>query len=184
MIIMVDECWGNIPQKQDENEGGQENITTNNGRAIQWSGFKDSHFICIGFAAANGEPVICAIIISAQTPLKAMKISGYNAMVQIDDEEPIEWENIQDNFKRGANNKFPFGPNFTYKGNGVDCWVGYGEHGSIISELLTDMLPNRDSFKVFDQDRANGVHPVLLIDGRGSRFEVPFLRYTWSKRHK
>jgi hypothetical protein len=164
--------------------GGQKNITTKNERARQRSGFKDSHFTFLGLTAANGEPVMRAIIISAQSPLKAMEISGYNATAKLDDEEPIEWENIQDKFKHDANKKFPFWPNCTYKGKVVDFWVGYSEHGSITSELLTDMLHNIDSFKVFDQDGVKGIRPFFLLDGHGIRFEVPSIWYTLSKRHK
>jgi hypothetical protein len=47
-----------------------------------------------------------------------------------------------------------------------------------------DMLRKIDSFKVFNEDRAKGVHPAFLIDGHGSHFEVPFRRYTLIKRYK
>jgi hypothetical protein len=173
-----------ISQKQDGNEGGLKKITTKNGRARQRSGFKDSRFTFLGFTAANDEPVMGAVVLSAQTPLKAMEIWGCNATAQLEDEEPIELENIKDKFKHGANKKFPFGPKCTYKVKVVDCWVVYTEHGSIASELLADMLQKIDSYKLFDDDWANGVRPVLLLDGHGSRFEVPFLRYTMSKKHK
>jgi hypothetical protein len=39
---------------------------------INWG--SKTHFIFIGFAAANGEPVMCTVILTAQTPLKAMEI--------------------------------------------------------------------------------------------------------------
>jgi hypothetical protein len=45
----------------------------------------------LGFTTAHSEPVMCAIILSAQHQIKAMDISGYNTMAQLDDEEPIEW---------------------------------------------------------------------------------------------
>jgi hypothetical protein len=83
----------------------------------------------------------------------------------------------------GADMKFPCGPNCTYKGKVVECWVGDSEHDSITSILLTNMLQKIDSYKVFDEDRANGVHPILLIDGHGSSFEVPLLQYTLSEIH-
>jgi hypothetical protein len=126
---------------------------------------------------------MCAVIIYTQSPLKTMVMSGYNSTAQLDDEKPIEWENIQYKFKHGANKKFPFGPKCTCKGKIVDCWVEYTEHDRITSELLADMLRKIDSYKVFDEDRANDIHPVLLLDGHGSRFGVPFLRYTMSQRH-
>jgi hypothetical protein len=74
MIITVDERGDNTSQKQYGNEGGQKKITTKNGRARHQSGFKDYQFTFLGFAAANGEPVICAVVLSAQSPLKAMEI--------------------------------------------------------------------------------------------------------------
>jgi hypothetical protein len=42
---------------------------------------------------------MCAVILSAQIPLKAMEISGFNAIAQLDYEEPIKRENIQDKSK-------------------------------------------------------------------------------------
>ena len=45
-----------------------------------------------------------------------------------------------------------------------------------MSELLHSMLKHIDDCCVFD--RTDGVLPFLLLDGHGSRFELPFLEYT------
>jgi hypothetical protein len=55
------------------------------------------------------------MIFSALSPQKAIEMSGYNAMAQLDDEEPIEWVFFKEQLKNGTDKKIPFGPNCTYK---------------------------------------------------------------------
>ena len=40
---------------------------------------KDSHFTVLGFSAANGEPVMCAVIFSAKSSLCEEWVIGFNA---------------------------------------------------------------------------------------------------------
>ena len=47
--------------------------------------------------------------------------------------------------------------------------------GSITSDLVGKMLLHMDNCHLFD--RTDGVLPFLLLDGHGSRFELPFLEY-------
>ena len=47
--------------------------------------------------------------------------------------------------------------------------------GSITSELVGKMLLHMDNCHLFD--RTDGVLPFLLLDGHGSRLELPFLEY-------
>jgi hypothetical protein len=57
----------------------------------------------------------------------------------------------------------------------VACFCCCSENGSINANLLVEMLKTMDSLKVFD--RSDKVSPFLLLDGHGSRFELPFLQY-------
>jgi hypothetical protein len=58
----------------------------------------------------------------------------------------------------------------------VACFCCCSENGSINANLLVEMLKTMDSLKVFD--RSDKVSPFLLVlDGHGSRFELPFLQY-------
>jgi hypothetical protein len=50
------------------------------------------------------------------------------------------------------------------------------KHGSITSQLLTNMLSKMEDYYLFD--RSNRTNTLLLCDGHGSRFEEPFLEYT------
>jgi hypothetical protein len=55
-------------------------------------------------------------------------------------------------------------------------------NGSITSKVLACMLEAMDKLQLFD--RSDGVDPFLLLDGHGSRFELPFLSYVHSDNHK
>ena len=46
---------------------------------------------------------------------------------------------------------------------------------ALLPRYLFDMLRVIDGFNVFD--RSDGIAPFLLLDGHGSRFELPFLKY-------
>ena len=88
----------------------------------------------------------------------------------IDDEDPLSEEHCD-----GEEKWFPFGPSCNIHGKNVLCFVCSTENGSITSELLGNMLRHIDNCCVFD--RTGGVLPFLLLDGHGSRFELPFLEY-------
>mmetsp|Transcript_12989 Transcript_12989/g.15241 ORF Transcript_12989/g.15241 Transcript_12989/m.15241 type:complete len:145 (-) Transcript_12989:100-534(-) len=59
-----------------------------------------------------------------------------------------------------------------FQGKEVLCMIRWSPKGSITSEILTDILRELDHLKVFD--RSGGKKPFLLLDGHGSRFELPF----------
>ena len=42
-------------------------------------------------------------------------------------------------------------------------------------EILTTIVETLDLLDVFDH--LTGINPILLLDGHGSRFELPFLNY-------
>ena len=76
---MVDEVGENISQKGDGNAGGQKFMVANDMRAQVRNSFKDNHFTVLGFTAATGEAVMCAIIIAA-SKLKVTDVTGFNPL--------------------------------------------------------------------------------------------------------
>jgi hypothetical protein len=74
---------------------------------------------------------------------------------------------------RGLDKIFPCGPTCEFNGKTVPCFVGWSSKGSIASALLAAMLKIMDVSECFD--RSDGINPFLLLDGYGSRFELPFL---------
>ena len=65
-LLFVDEVGSNTSQSKDGNVGGQKFMCEKNGRPQQRSATKDAHFTVLGFTAATGEPVMCAIIFAAK----------------------------------------------------------------------------------------------------------------------
>ena len=58
----------------------------------------------------------------------------------------------------------------------MPAFVRWHESGSITSEILVDALITLDLLNLFPRDNQN-IKPFLLLDGHGSRLELPFLNY-------
>ena len=120
----------------------------------------------LGFTAATGEPLLCAIIFAAKM-MKNEWITGFDQFaVWVGDDENYEGN-------CGEGKTYPFGPACMFQGKEVPCYCCNSESGSITGHLLTAMLRYIDSFKVFD--RSTGINPFLILDGHGSRFDLEFL---------
>ena len=83
---------------------------------------------------------------------------------------------------RGKGKLFPMGPACTFNGQTIPCLVHWSPSGSITSEILRDALASIDYYNVMD--RSSGRVPFLLLDGHGSRFELPLLEYISNANHK
>ena len=60
-------------------------------------------------------------------------------------------------------------------GKQIPTFCCCSENGSITSDLLTEMLREIDKIGLYD--RSDNILPFLILDGHGSRFELPFLEY-------
>jgi hypothetical protein len=81
----------------------------------------------------------------------------------------------------GPGKLFPCGPKCTYKGKEVPCMVACNESGGISTEILVQFLKHMDKLNIFP--RQDGLKPFLLLDGHGSRLELPFLKYVNDHGH-
>ena len=64
----------------------------------------------------------------------------------------------------------------------MPCIVSNTDSGSITSELLVSFLKKMEELDLFP--RTDGLKPFLLLDGHGSRLELPFLQYINSPNHE
>jgi hypothetical protein len=182
-LIMVDEVGDNISQKGNGNAGGHKFMVAADMRAQVRNSFKHNHFTVLGFTAATGGPVMCAIIIAA-SKLKVTDITGCNPLsvdardVSSDDMKQLEAEiqSMNDEHSNGVDQMFPFGPTCTFLGVEVPTFVTCSKNGSITIQLLTNILQTTDKLCLFD--RSYGTNICLLCDGHGSRFKEPFIKYT------
>jgi hypothetical protein len=62
----------------------------------------------------------------------------------------------------------------------VHCFVAWTPKGLITSALLAEMLKKMNDLELFDC--SDGIAPFLLLDGHGSRFELPFVEYIHGDR--
>jgi len=80
-LLFVDEVGSNTSQTKDGNIGGQKLLCGKEQRPQQRSATKDAHFTVLGFTAANGLPVMCAIIFAAKE-LEESWVLGFNPTVK------------------------------------------------------------------------------------------------------
>ena len=70
---------------------------------------------------------------------------------------------------------FPTGPKCKFNGKSIPSLVRWSPSGSITSDILVDALVTLDRHEIFERSCGNERKPFLLLDGHGSRFELPFL---------
>jgi len=169
MLVFVDEVGSNTSQAKDGAIGGQTYLCSKDGRPQQHAATKDAHFTVLGFTAANGVPLMCAIIFAAKT-MRSEWALGFDPFADWIGSE----ENVRENIGEGK--AMPQGPHCTFNDKHIPCFCACTENGSITGELLRKMLETIDEIGVFDRE-GTGLNPFLLLDGHGSRFELDFLDY-------
>jgi len=171
MCLCGDEVGGNISMKGDGHVGG-ELFVTEKGRVPQRKvSTKNRKFTMIGLTALTGDPVMCVIIIEGTRPNASIE-AGIDITIQPKG-DPNDPDFILKNSGKGC--YLPGGPECWYKGKKVPALVRWHESGSITSQILVEILKTLDLYNLFP--RNDGVKPFLLLDGHGSRLELPFLQY-------
>jgi hypothetical protein len=132
-LIFVDEVGENESQKGDVNDYGQTFMEAMDIRAQVRNWFKDNQFTVIGFTAADGRPVMCAIIIAA-SKLRATDVTGFNPLLKDAEDETDEGiqvleKEIKDEHSNGIDRMFPFGPTCTFNGIEVVMFVTCSKNG-------------------------------------------------------
>ena len=178
MCLVVDEVGSNLSQKGDGHIGGQKYVCERGSVPQNKVQHRDSHFTLLGFTALNGEPVLCVIVMAGKKEKFGIE-TGIDPCAEVignvDDEDFFE-----KNY--GLGKLFPSGPVCNFRNVDIPCLVKWSEKGSITSEILAQCLEHIDSYNVFP--RVDGISPFLLLDGHGSRFEIPFLDYITNPDHE
>ena len=151
---------------------------------------KDRKFTVIGLTALTGEPVMCVIIIEGSKGNLLLETG-----IDMDQIEHIDIESYEDaaasteyntDFllnNSGPGKLFPGGPTCHFKGKEIQSMVRFTESGGINSDILTEILGKLDAIGIYKEKREMGMTPFLLVDGHGSRFELPFLDYIHNPEH-
>jgi hypothetical protein len=89
-LLFVDECGSNTSQSKDGQVGRQVFLCSKDGQPQQQAATKDAHFTVLGFTAASGEAVMCAVIFVAKT-FKLEWQTGFDPFAEwVGGEENIE----------------------------------------------------------------------------------------------
>jgi hypothetical protein len=133
------------------------------------------------FNNAEREPILCSIILKSRKDISQLPS---NVKLGIDQSMDITSKGTSlEVFEATLKNDVMIGgPNCTYKGIEIPCFVGYLPNASITSQMLASILEVINQSGVFD--REDGSPPFLLLDGHNSRFGLPFLKYIHDERHK
>ena len=128
--------------------------------------------------AATGEPIMCAMILEGEK-MKGDWVTGIDMFAE-------EIGSVSDrdyyNNNSGKGKVYPGGPTCNFQGKEVPCVFHCSPNGSITSQILANLLEKLDQLEVFP--RIDGVRPFLLLDGHGSRLELPFLNYINCPNHE
>jgi hypothetical protein len=124
-------------------------------RAPVWHSFKDNHFTVLGFTAADGRTIVCAIII-AVSKLRVTDMIGSDPLskdaedIRDDDIQGLETyiEEMKYEHSNGIDRLITFGTTCTFNGIKVPIFVTCSKNGSITSQLLTNMLQRMDRLDV------------------------------------
>jgi len=176
--LHADEVGGDTSQKGDGHVGGVKFLTAPDTIPTTGTADNDNHFTTMCFTAGNGKPVMCVVIMTGvqQKTEHEIGIDILADMVGTIDDPDYYDNNI------GPGKRFPGGPTCEFRGKKVPCMVRWSKKGGITSEILTDCLRTMDELELFP--RIDGLRPFFIVDGHGSRLELPFLNYINDPEHE
>jgi hypothetical protein len=153
--------------KDDGRVGGERLLKARGQAAEVTAATSEAHFTVPGFTAATGEPVMFAIIFAASELTQELQLG-------VDIRAPLVEgdDSIRGNY--GPGKRCPGAPSCNSRGAEVPPFVCCSPKGGITSELLRSMLERMDSLDLFPRGAEGGPLPFLLLDGHGSRFQLPF----------
>ena len=139
---------------------------------------KEKHYTVLAPKSLDGKPVMCCVIFIGKR-INAMCETSLDLNVEaigdVSDEDYFENNS-------GKGKRFPGGPMCHVRGVEVPCFYAWSNKGGITSDILTNILKIIDHLNLFP--RTNVLTPLHLLDGHGSRFEIPFLEYINAPEHK
>ena len=168
-VLFVDEVGNNTNMKEDGRVGGERLLKAKGTKASISASTTDAHYTVLGFTAATGEAVMCAIIFAGSYTTQKLQL-GTDIQAPLVDGE----ESVRGNY--GAGKRYPGGPSCSFRGKIVPPFICCSPKGGITSELLKQMLQRMDELELFPRT-LGGPIPFIQLDGHGSRLQLPFLRY-------
>jgi len=176
ICIVADEVGGNTSQEGDGLVGGELMLTKPGQVAQRKISTKDKHYTLLGLTLLTGDPLICVVIMAGDNPKPKVETGIDFFVEQIGASTDRDY--IINNTDKGR--KFPGGPTCIIRRVEVPCFVRWSTKGSMTSEILRGICVELDFLQVFDCSNAM---PFFLLNGHGSRIQLPFLEYVNNPLH-
>ena len=181
-FIHVDEFGDSLDMTRDKLNGSQKKLCGVGIKPNISVSSTNLHYTVLGFTAANGVPIMCAIILTRDDVddddgIKINVVTGIDVLSQ----KPIDMDNLQDSFDEGG--VFSGGPKCNFHGKEIPCYVTTSKKGGMNSKILTALFKYMDDLELFPRIDGGPI-PFVLIDGHGSRFGLEFLTYINDPKHK
>lgn len=171
LCFVGDEVGGNLNMKGDGHCGGQKFLTGSGTVPYRKVSATEKRFTMIGLTALDGQPVMCILIIRGKRPHLDVETG-----IDITIEPEGDASDVNFFFKNsGVGKYFPGGPRCMFRGKEIPALIKWNDTATITSDILIEVLSTLDHLQVIP--RNDGIKPFLLLDGHGSRLELPFLRY-------
>jgi len=175
--IVADEIGNNISMKGGGHICGQMYLCAKGSISQKKASTKDTHFTTLGLNLLTGEPLMCVVMIQGIL-IKADYWTGVDMLA-----DTVVNEGNADFYKNNLDpgNIFPGGPLSIVRGKVVPCMVRFQLKGGMPSIILKDILETLGDLNIFP--RVDRLKPIFLVDGHGSRLELPFLDYVNNPEH-
>ena len=182
-VIVLDEAGGDTAMTQDGHPGGRKMVGRKGDHSRRRVTKKARRYTVVPLLALTGEAVMCVVIIDGSERNSFLE-SGVDVFAISEDHflDDFGLSDYVDNY--GYGNVFPGGPVCTFRGKKVPCMVRMKKGGGIDENILLDIFKTLDILGVYDDVRARGINPVVILDGHQSRFKLSFLEYVTNDEHR
>jgi len=183
-LLHLDETGCDANMKKDGQQGGKRYIGEKGMRCTLPGITTDLKFTLLPICDSLGNPALCVVIFASEKEkIPVTWTAGVDLMVDMPGNAAEANDNTFTAENTGAGKLHPRGPVCVVNNIEVPCCCACSPFGGIASIILADVFRYLDHLGVCP--RGNGIPgPSLVLDGHGSRFDLPFLQHINQHDHK
>lgn len=175
-VLVLDEAGADSAMMSDGSYAGRKVVGERGTTSRRRSTKKSKRYTIIPLVSLSGQAVMCVLIIDG-VERNSFVESGVD-IFQVDEsilQDDISTDEFVANYGKGK--AFPGGPDCHFRGKTIPCMVRMKKGVSVDEFILTDIFRTLDELGLYSDLQAQGIQPVVILDGHQSRFKLPFLQY-------